>query len=118
MAFGKLPVVDIDSRTILAALRKIEQRGSIETAKRVRGYVFAIFERAIGDCLLDKEVNPAARIAKSLKKNARRREAAGAYRSLGLDRASTGCRSRPGADDHQAGLPLPCTDDGSGRRTP
>jgi len=66
--FGRLPVADIDSRTILMALRKIEARGSIETAKRVRGYIFAIFERAIGECLLDKDVNPAVRVAKSLKR--------------------------------------------------
>lgn len=66
--FGRLPVSEIDSRTILSALRKIERRGSIETAKRVRGYVFAIFERAIGECLVDSEVNPAVRVAKSLKK--------------------------------------------------
>lgn len=66
--FGKLPISEIDSRTILAALRKIERRGSIETAKRVRGYIFAIFERAIGDCLVDEAINPATRVAKSLKK--------------------------------------------------
>lgn len=65
--FGKLPISEINSRTILAALRKIERRGSIETAKRVRGYVFAIFERAIGECLID-DPNPAVRVAKSLKK--------------------------------------------------
>jgi integrase len=66
--FGKLPISEIDSRAILAALRKIERRGSIETAKRVRGYIFAIFERAIGECLIDDDVNPAIRVAKSLKK--------------------------------------------------
>jgi len=32
--FGKLPISEMDSRTILAALRKIERKGSIETAKR------------------------------------------------------------------------------------
>lgn len=67
--FGKLPVSEVDSPAILAALRKIEKRGSIETAKRVRGYVFAILERAIGECLIDNEVNPAARVAKSLKRS-------------------------------------------------
>lgn len=66
--FGKLPVYEIDGRMILAALRKIERRGSIETAKRVRGYVMAIFERAIGEFLIESEVNPAARIGRSLKK--------------------------------------------------
>jgi len=66
--FGRLPISEIDSRIILTTLRKIEARGSIETAKRVRGYVMAIFERAIGDCLIDSEINPAVRVAKSLKK--------------------------------------------------
>ena len=66
--FGRLPVSEIDGRLILAALRKIERRGSIETAKRVRGYVMAIFERAIGEFLIESEVNPAARVGRSLKK--------------------------------------------------
>jgi integrase len=38
--FGKLPISAIGSRAILAALRKIERRGSIETAKRVKGYIY------------------------------------------------------------------------------
>uniref|UniRef100_UPI0035C9DB16 tyrosine-type recombinase/integrase n=1 Tax=uncultured Sphingomonas sp. TaxID=158754 RepID=UPI0035C9DB16 len=45
-AFGHTPIGDIDSAMILRALRKIEARGSIETAKRVRGYILAIFKRA------------------------------------------------------------------------
>jgi integrase len=45
-AFGHRPIGDIDSAMILRALRKIEARGSIETAKRVRGYILAIFKRA------------------------------------------------------------------------
>ena len=44
--FGHRPIGDVDSSIVLRALRKIEARGSIETAKRVRGYVFGIFKRA------------------------------------------------------------------------
>jgi integrase len=66
--FGRLPVSQIDSPMILAALRKIELRGSVETARRVRGYVEAIFDRAIGESLIDGDTNPAVRVAKGLKK--------------------------------------------------
>lgn len=45
-AIGRLPIADITGPMILRELRKIEKRGSIETAKRVRGYVLAIFRRA------------------------------------------------------------------------
>jgi integrase len=67
--FGKVPIADIDGPTILATLRKIEGRGSIETAKRVKGYVYAVFERAIGEHLLpgDDPKNPAEKVGKALK---------------------------------------------------
>ncbi|MFY9350504.1 MAG: integrase arm-type DNA-binding domain-containing protein [Sphingobium sp.] len=45
-SIGRLPIADITGPMILRELRKIEKRGSIETAKRVRGYVLAIFRRA------------------------------------------------------------------------
>jgi integrase len=44
--FGNRPIGDVDSATVLRALRAIEARGPIETAKRVRGYVLAIFKKA------------------------------------------------------------------------
>ena len=50
--FGKLPIGSIDSVMILRALRIIEARGSIETAKRVRGYIRAIFKKAKGERLV------------------------------------------------------------------
>lgn len=43
---GRLPIADITGPMVLRTLRKIEKRGSIETAKRVKGYVLAIFKRA------------------------------------------------------------------------
>ncbi|MGB3927386.1 MAG: integrase arm-type DNA-binding domain-containing protein, partial [Sphingobium sp.] len=39
--FGKLPVSQVTGDMVLVALRKIERRGAIETAKRVRGYILA-----------------------------------------------------------------------------
>lgn len=45
-AFGGLPIASITPQAVLRALREIEQRGSIETAKRVKGYIVAIFRRA------------------------------------------------------------------------
>ena len=66
---GSKEVSAITGPDILAALRKIEKRGSIETAKRVRGYVHCVFERAIGEHLLpgDDPRNPAEKIGKALK---------------------------------------------------
>ncbi|WP_296625090.1 integrase arm-type DNA-binding domain-containing protein, partial [Rhizorhabdus sp.] len=60
-ALGKLPIGDITGRMVLAELRKIEKRGSIETAKRVKGYIVGIFRRAKGEHLVTKEA--AAEIA-------------------------------------------------------
>jgi integrase len=65
-SLGKLPVSDIDGPMLLGVLRKIERRGAIETAKRVRGYASGVFERAIGDHYI--EINPAAKVGKALKK--------------------------------------------------
>lgn len=48
-AFGQVPIGDIESTDILRVLRKIEARGSIETAKRVRGYIRAVFAKAKGE---------------------------------------------------------------------
>jgi integrase len=54
--FGSVPIASLESTTILRALRKIEARGSIETAKRVRGYVEAVFKRARGERLVEGAV--------------------------------------------------------------
>lgn len=63
--FGKAPIADVDGPMILKALRKIERRGSIETAKRVLGYLSAIFVRAKGEHLVG--VNPTLDLADALK---------------------------------------------------
>ena len=62
---GRLPLVDIDGPMILKVLRKVEKRGAIDTAKRLRQHVSAIFQfsMAEGVCASD----PAAGIVKGLK---------------------------------------------------
>lgn len=62
---GKLPVADITGPMILAELRKIEQRGAIETAKRVRGYVSGVFARAEAEHLVDDD--PTRKIGRALR---------------------------------------------------
>lgn len=62
---GPLPIREIDAPTILAALRKVEARGSIETAKRLRQRVSAVNAYAISEGILKGD--PAAVIGKALK---------------------------------------------------
>lgn len=45
-AFGAMPIAAASPQMVLRALRSIEKRGSIETAKRVKGYIVSIFRRA------------------------------------------------------------------------
>lgn len=70
---GRLPLTEIDVPLTLAVLRKIEERGALETAKRVRQRMSAVFVYGIscGICSAD----PAAPVAKALRptpKKARR----------------------------------------------
>jgi integrase len=51
-AFGNVPIAEIEATDVLRLLRKIEARGSIETAKRVRNYIRAVFARAKGEGLV------------------------------------------------------------------
>ncbi len=44
---GYLPIVDITPPLLLTALRKIEDRGAVETAHRARGYAGQIFRYAV-----------------------------------------------------------------------
>jgi integrase len=64
-AIGKLPIDCIDAPTVLKVLRKVEARGSIETAKRLRQRVSAAFVYGIAEGLTDRD--PAALIGKALK---------------------------------------------------
>lgn len=62
---GGMPISQLDAPLVLATLRKIEARGSLETAKRVRQRMSAVFIHAIseGICATD----PAATVAKAMK---------------------------------------------------
>jgi hypothetical protein len=55
-ALGDLPVQRVTSTHILKQLRKIEAKGSIETAKRVKNDVLAILRRARGERLISPEL--------------------------------------------------------------
>jgi integrase len=46
-SIGGVPVADVEARAILAALRKIEQRGAVETAHRARSLAAQVFRYAI-----------------------------------------------------------------------
>ncbi|TVV75582.1 tyrosine-type recombinase/integrase [Sphingomonas solaris] len=62
---GALPIADVTGPMVLDMLRKIEKRGSIETAKRVRQHVSAVFVYAMSEGLVPSD--PAASLAKALK---------------------------------------------------
>jgi integrase len=63
---GKRPIAAITGPDILAVLRKVEARGSIETAKRIRGHISGVFKRAKAEHVVS--ANPAADIADALKR--------------------------------------------------
>lgn len=63
-AIGSLPVVDIDEPTLLAALRVVEGRGAIETARRLRQRAERVFKFAKGEGAGNG--NPAVDIAESM----------------------------------------------------
>lgn len=62
---GPLPIAEVDAPLILGALRRIEARGSIETAKRIRQHVSGIFSFAIGEGAASRD--PAAEVDRALK---------------------------------------------------
>nr|WP_047170179.1 integrase arm-type DNA-binding domain-containing protein [Sphingomonas sp. Y57] len=64
--FGKLPIREVTGPVVLAALRTIVRRGSIETAHRIRQYVSAVFVFGMAEGLCDADV--AATLGKALPK--------------------------------------------------
>jgi len=62
---GALPIRDIDAPTVLATLRKIEKRGAVETAKRVRQRMSGVFVYVISEGITDND--PAAIVTRALK---------------------------------------------------
>lgn len=61
---GSLPLIDIDGPMILKMLRKVEARGSVDTAKRIRQHVSAVFGYGMAEGLAG--VDPAAGLARAL----------------------------------------------------
>ncbi len=56
---GALPLSDIDGPTVLALLRKIERRGAIDSAKRIRQHISAVFGYGMAEGFCDRD--PAGR---------------------------------------------------------
>ncbi|HEX8444303.1 MAG TPA: integrase arm-type DNA-binding domain-containing protein [Allosphingosinicella sp.] len=48
-SLGSLPIAQIDAQLVLATLRKVEARGSLETARRTRQRMSAVFVHAISE---------------------------------------------------------------------
>jgi integrase len=69
-ALGSLPIREVDVPLVLATLRLVEARGSLETAKRLRQRISAVFVQAIseGICTAD----PAAVVTKALQPKRKR----------------------------------------------
>lgn len=62
---GKLPITEIDEPMVLSVLRKIEKRGAIETAHRVRQRISAVFVHGIAEGAATRD--PAAVVTRALK---------------------------------------------------
>lgn len=73
-SIGTLPIADITPPLILAVLREIEARGSIETARRVLQRITAVFGFAIAEGLV--KTDPSERLDAALKPLRRGRQPA------------------------------------------
>ena len=62
---GALPLADIDGPMILRVLRKIEARGSLDSAKRRREHISAIFVYGMSEGIVPTD--PAATVGKALR---------------------------------------------------
>ncbi len=62
---GALPLIDIDGPMVLKLLRKVERRGAIDTAKRLRQHISAAFQYGMAEGLCT--IDPASMIQKALK---------------------------------------------------
>lgn len=66
---GHLPLADIDSPTVLEALRPVERRGAIETAHRLRQRISAVFVLAKSQGLVTHD--PASDVGAAMKRKPR-----------------------------------------------
>lgn len=74
LTIGQLPIADLTPPLVLAALREIESRGSIETAKRVLQRISCVFGFAIAEGLV--KADPSERLGAALKPLRRGRQPA------------------------------------------
>lgn len=70
-SIGSRSMNQIEPKDILAMLRKVEDRGAIETAKRLKQYVGSVFDFAIAEG--KAKVDPSASVGAALKPNKKRR---------------------------------------------
>lgn len=71
-AIGKVPLADITAPMVINLLRKIERRGALETAKRVRTYTSGVFCFGISEGVCEQD--PASIVGKALKPNPPKRK--------------------------------------------
>ena len=62
---GALPLIDVDGPTVLRMLRRVEDRGAIDTAKRIRQHVSAVFGYGMAEGICPAD--PASTIGRALK---------------------------------------------------
>lgn len=63
---GRLPIDQIDTPTVVATVKRIQERGAIDTAHRMRDAISMIYRYAIASGLTDRD--PAAHVRGALKK--------------------------------------------------
>lgn len=63
-SFGHLPITEVTPRDVLAMLRKIEDRGAIDSARRVRAYCSEVFQFASVQGFVDRD--PSAGLLKAM----------------------------------------------------
>ena len=54
-AFGGQPIAEVTALDVLTALRAVEQRGAIETARRIKQRVSAVFAYALGEGVVQSD---------------------------------------------------------------
>ena len=69
---GSLPLSSIEPPLILAALRKIEARGSIESAKRIRQFISSVYAYAIAEGVA--VTDPSASVGRALRPLVKKRK--------------------------------------------
>jgi len=83
-AIGATSINKIAAPDVLRVLRQVEATGSIETARRLRQRISAVFARAIAEGVVD--VDPAARVTKALRRPAEPKHHAAALTMLSARR--------------------------------